>query len=41
MHDGFTLSVQAGERLYCEPNESPYDEEGRWKKILVINLLKL
>ena len=30
--DGFTLSVQAGEGLYCEPKESPYDKEGRWKK---------
>jgi len=30
--DGFTLSVQAGERLHCEPKESPYDEKGHWKK---------
>jgi len=30
--DGFTLSVQAGEGLYCEPKESPYDEKGNWKK---------
>ena len=30
--DGFTLSVQAGENLYCEPKESPYDEKGNWKE---------
>ena len=30
--DGFTLSVQAGEGLYCEPKESPYDENGYWRK---------
>jgi len=30
--DGFTISVQAGEGLHCEPKESLYDKKGKWKK---------